>query len=81
MANLSAPSDSDNRKRLFPTFCDAEAALYLARRKSLHDAVDACQDYAVGYGIVAAIGQDEVQLIMARAFARVRNDLDGWVVP
>jgi hypothetical protein len=52
----------------FREFCEIQAALYVAGQQHLHDSVDRCQNRAVAFGLVAAIGQDAVQLIMATAF-------------
>jgi len=52
----------------FAQLCSSEARLYVVGEKSLLDAVDRCQNFAVAYGLVADIGQDEVQFIMAEAF-------------
>jgi len=52
----------------FADLCAAEARLYVIGEKSLLDAVDRCQNFAVAYGIVPLLGQDEVQRIMAEAF-------------
>jgi hypothetical protein len=51
----------------FRELCVTEARLY-GLGKSLHDAVDRCQNYAVAFGLVDDLGQDEIQLIMATAF-------------
>jgi len=52
----------------FAQLCQSEARLYVIGEKSLLDAVDRCQNFAVAYGLVDDLGQDEVQLIMAKAF-------------
>ena len=48
----------------------------------LHEAVDKLQHDAERDGLIAAIGQDAVQRIMATAFAAVRDDYyrrtDEW---
>jgi len=62
----------------FTKLCKAEALLWQSDEKSLHDAVDWLQAYAVEQGLVADLGQDEVQRIMGSAFAAVRDDLGGW---
>jgi hypothetical protein len=59
----------------FTASCEARAILYAAGELTLHNAVDALQDAAVGRGLVAAIGQDAVQALMSEAFAAVRDDL------
>lgn len=40
----------------------------------LHEAVDELQAAAVVSGLVAKLGQDEVQRLMAEAFRKVRED-------
>jgi hypothetical protein len=57
---------------VFTLRCRARARLFAAGEIDLHTAVDELQDSAVASGLVAAIGQDEVQRIMAEAFAKVR---------
>jgi hypothetical protein len=56
---------------------EARALLYAANEFDLHEAVDKLQADAARDGVVAAIGQDEVQRIMSEAFAKVRDDLPG----
>jgi hypothetical protein len=63
-ANIESP---EQKRKTFRELCDAECRLYVLG-KHLHDAVDRCQHFAVAYGLVDAIGQDEVQFIMACAF-------------
>lgn len=48
------------------------ALLYAAGKLPLHDAVDELQAVAERDGIVAAIGQDAVQAILAEVFGAVR---------
>ena len=50
----------------------ARAHLYAVGELSLHDAVDPLQHWAVDIGLVAEVRQNLVQLIIARAFARMR---------
>ena len=64
---------------IFVARCVARAKLYAAVEFELHEAVDVLQAAAERDGLVAALGQDRVQQIMADAFAAVRDDLD--VVP
>lgn len=52
----------------FQLRCWARAYLTAYETMSLHEAVDALQDLAVGTGLVDVLGQDEVQAIMAEAF-------------
>ena len=63
----------------FQVLCESRALRWQAGDLTLADAVDWLQDIAAKNGLVQAIGQDAVQLIMARAFAAVRDDLGGWV--
>jgi hypothetical protein len=50
----------------------AETRAHLAHRGeiSLHDAVDGLQEHALSRGVIAEVGQDAVQAIMAEAFRR-----------
>ena len=73
MSNVPSPPSYDNTASAFSTFCDEQAALFSGGAKSLIDAVDTCYHHAVGFGIVAELGQDAVQTIMAQAFTRVRG--------
>jgi hypothetical protein len=50
----------------------ARATFYAAGELSLHDAVDPLQHWAVASGLVGEVGQDVVQLVLVRAFARFR---------
>jgi hypothetical protein len=50
----------------------ARACLWATGELGLHEAVDPLQRWAVDTGLVTQVGQDFVQLILARAFARVR---------
>ena len=53
----------------------ARSTLWQAGDLDLHEAVDTLQAAAVSDGLVAKLGQDRVQEIMAAAFAAVRDDL------
>jgi hypothetical protein len=53
---------------VFRERCEARAILVHACLMELHEAVDGMQQAAAEYGLVAALGQDEVQEMMARAF-------------
>jgi hypothetical protein len=50
----------------------ARAHLYAAGDLTLHDAVDPLQHWAAASGLVGEVGQDVVQLVLVRAFARFR---------
>ena len=60
----------------FTARCEARALLFATGDLELIEAVDALQLSAVESGLVAEIGQDAVQAIMADAFAIVRR-LEG----
>jgi hypothetical protein len=57
---------------VFRLRCNARARLYATGEIDLHTAVDELQESAELNGLVAAIGQDAVQAIMAAAFSAVR---------
>jgi hypothetical protein len=63
---------------VFIARCEARALLWLAGEFDLHEAVDVLQADAVKSGLINTISQDAVQLVMAGAFATVRDDLNGW---
>lgn len=56
---------------VFIARAEARALLYAANEFDLHEAVDKLQADAARDGVVAAIGQDEVQRIIAEAFSAV----------
>jgi hypothetical protein len=56
----------------FEARCEARAILYTLGEFELSEAVDVLQADGVARGLVAEIGQDAVQVIMARAFQAVR---------
>jgi hypothetical protein len=64
-----------NSVRIFTARCEARALLWQAGEFDLHEAVDVLQAAAMRDGLVAAIGQDAVQALMAAAFTAVRDDL------
>ena len=51
----------------------ARATLWHAGNLDLHEAVDTMQAAAVRDGLVAKLGQDVVQAIMAHSFSKVRE--------
>jgi hypothetical protein len=53
----------------------ARATLFAGGEMTLHTAVDQLQQDAVASGLVAELGQDEIQHIMSAAFAPVRHDV------
>jgi len=60
--------DKSEKIQAFKELRTAECRLYVAGEKSLQQAVDRCQNFAVAYGLVDDLGQDEVQYLMAKAF-------------
>jgi hypothetical protein len=67
----------------FAARCEARAVLWQAGELTLHEAVDVLWSDAVASELVAALGDDEIQRLMAGAFAAVRDDLpkSGDMVP
>jgi hypothetical protein len=61
---------------VFKLRCQAHARLVAAGEIGFHASVDALQDAAVKYGLVADIGQDAVQAIMAEAFSIVAEMIE-----
>jgi hypothetical protein len=57
---------------IFRERCEARAFLYAAYDYDLHEAVDALQTAAEANGLIAEIGQDAVQAMMADAFGRTQ---------
>jgi hypothetical protein len=66
-----APSPID----IFIARAEARALLWQAGEFDLHEAVDELQAAAERDGLIAKIGQDEIQRHMAAVFAAVRVDL------
>jgi hypothetical protein len=56
---------------VFRLRCEARAMLVIEGEMDLIEAIDGLQAAAVQYGLVADIGQDVVQAIMAAAFERI----------
>jgi hypothetical protein len=59
---------------VFTARASARAVLFAANKIDLPEAVDRLQAAAERDGLLAEIGQDEVQAIMATAFAAVRDE-------
>jgi hypothetical protein len=74
VANLNTPSRQDNHLQTFQALCWSRARRWQLGDLELHDAVDWLASYAEHHGL----DTDQAQLIMAQAFAAVRDDLDGW---
>jgi hypothetical protein len=65
---------------VFIARCEARALLWQAGELDLHEAVDKLQADAVASGLVAQLGQDAVQAVMAKAFAAVRDNASGSTI-
>ena len=74
--NVETKQSPDNLK-VFVARAEALAALWQLDEMSLHNAVDELESWRKQLGLDA----DTAQLLMARAFSAVRDDLDGWVAP
>jgi hypothetical protein len=57
---------------IFRERCAVAALAYASGASTLIDAADDCQAFALRSGVVAALGQDAVQTIIAAAFAPYR---------
>jgi hypothetical protein len=71
-ATRAEPAARPSPLAVFTARCEARALLWAARELTLHQAADELQVDAVASGLVAEVGQDAVQAVMAKAFARVR---------
>jgi hypothetical protein len=78
VANVDTPSPQDNHRKTFQALCESRALRWQAGDLALPDAVDWLASYAEHNNLIETIGWDQIQLIMARAFAAVRDDLGGW---
>jgi hypothetical protein len=57
---------------VFTARAEARALLVKTLEINLHEAVDGLQAAAVASGLVAEVGQDQVQAVIAKAFGAVR---------
>ena len=57
---------------VFTARCEARALLWKTLEIDLHEAVDELQAAAVASGLVAQLGEDQAQAIIAKAFEAVR---------
>jgi hypothetical protein len=71
-ARVVEPAPSPSKLEVFELRCWARAELYASGEYTLHEAVDFLQADAEASGLVAEIGQDAIQQILAEAFGRVR---------
>jgi hypothetical protein len=69
------PAARPSPREVFVARAEARAMLWQAGEISLHDAVDELWAAAVRDGLVAKLGPDKVQQLLADAFAPVRDDL------
>ena len=67
------PASRPSAREVFIARAKARALLWQLSKISLHEAVDELQTAAERDGLVAKLGQDAVQRLMAAAFAAVRN--------
>jgi hypothetical protein len=81
--NLKRPPIPDKTKlpQIFVQFCATTARQYALGQMPLQDAVDWLQDWAMTRGLVDELGQDQVQALIAAAFAPLRTDLDAPAKP
>jgi hypothetical protein len=77
-AARAAAATSVDLATVFKARCWARAGLFAEGEMDLHDAVDKLQADAVRDGLVAALGQDRVQWMMADVFGAVRTKLTAW---
>lgn len=70
---LAEPAARPSPLEVFVARTQARALLWRCLEFNLHEAVDALQAAAVRDGLVAELGQDEVQLILRDAFHAVRG--------
>jgi hypothetical protein len=73
-AARAAPAARPSALEIFVARAEARAMLWTAGELTLHEAVDELWAAAVRDGLVAKLGADEVQRLMAEAFAAVRDD-------
>jgi hypothetical protein len=76
-AARAKPAARPNPVDVFTARASARAVLFAANEIDLPEAVDRLQADAVRTGLVAEIGQDEVQRLMAEAFAAVRDNFSA----
>ena len=74
MPHIDKSQLPDNTE-VFAALCYARANLFAVGEYNLQKAVDELQTWAWASGLVAEIGQDQVQQIMAAAFSAVREDM------
>jgi hypothetical protein len=60
---------------IFAARCEARARLWQVGQISLHEAVDELWVDAFHRNLIAEVGGDKLQAIIAKAFAQVRDDL------
>ena len=68
------PAARPSTRAIFVARAEARALLWQAGEFDLHQAVDKLQADAVRDGLVAKLGQDEVQRLLAEAFRKVREE-------
>jgi hypothetical protein len=75
-AHVIEPQIGLDLVEVFKARCWARARLFSEGELDLHDAVDLLQQSAVDIGLVAAIGQDVIQTMMADAFGAIECPLE-----
>ena len=70
----TAPSTQPDLLATFTLHAEARAYLWSVGELSLAEAVDKLQNDAWHQGLVARVGQDRIQEILARAFAPYRDE-------
>ena len=68
------PAARPSALEVFIARAEARALLWQCGEMDMHEAVDALQSAAVRDGLVAELGQDEVQRLLAEAFRKIRGD-------
>jgi hypothetical protein len=76
----TAPRDKAD-SRILRRLAESSAEAWLVYGTDLVDLVDVLQEYAVDIGLVAAIGQDAVQEIIAAPFAIARLGIEAEEAP
>jgi hypothetical protein len=74
MSNSQITRHTFGPRTAFELRCRARARFFADGELELHDAVDVLQHDAEVSGLVAELGQDAVQAIIAAAFSTVRGD-------
>jgi hypothetical protein len=71
-ARIAEPAPRPSALAVFIARAEARALLWQAGEFDLHQAIDPLQEAAERDGLVAKLGQDKVQAILAKAFEAVQ---------